>query len=424
MPGLRIRDLNESDLDQVVRLWEESTASGAAPVFHIGEAVAAVLAGELSLAAVVGDRIVGTVVTRITGDRAWILRVAVIPELRKQGIGGALLDAIDHRLVALGVRRSAALLPADETGEQAFVNRGFERHSGVDYFEKVLVSRPAERQLLDSLGGQVIESGLWARLKGMETEKSLIERRVILPLAEAETAERHGVTPPKAIILFGPPGTGKTTFARGIASRLDWPFVELFPSRLAAGGRDAQANELKDFFAALVEIERLVLFIDEVEEIASSRENTPVTHGVTNELLKAIPLFRGQPHRLLVCATNSVRSLDGAFVRPGRFDYLLPVGPPDESARAAIWGRYVSGITDSNVDIKALVAASSMFTPADIEFAARKGAQAAFERAVLEKSDGRAETGDFLWAISQVRPSLTRSMIREFEEDIEDFARH
>ncbi len=424
MPGLRIRDLIESDLDQVVRLWEESTACGAAPVFHVGEAVAAVLAGEPSLAAVKGDRIVGTVVTRVAGDRAWILRVAVAPELREQGIGGLLLDAIDHRLTALGVHRSAGLLPEGETGEQAFVNWGFERRSGVDYFEKVLVARPAERQVLESLGGQVIESGLWERLKGMEAEKSLIERRVILPLAEAEAAEFHGVTPPKAIILFGPPGTGKTTFARGIASRLAWPFVELFPSRLAAGGRDAQANELRDFFAALVEIEHLVLFIDEVEEIAASRESMPVTHGVTNELLKAIPLFRGQPNRLLVCATNSVRSLDGAFVRPGRFDYLLPVGPPDETARAAIWGRYVSGITDSKVDIEALVAASSLFTPADIEFAARKGAQAAFERAVLEKSGGRADTADFLWAISQVRPSLTRAMIREFEEDIEHFARH
>ena len=74
----------------------------------------------------------------------------------------------------------------------------------------------------------------------MVKEKELIERRVILPLAQARLAGRLGLVPPRAVVLFGPPGTGKTTFAKGVAARLGWPFVELFPSRLAgdspAGG--------------------------------------------------------------------------------------------------------------------------------------------------------------------------------------------
>jgi SpoVK/Ycf46/Vps4 family AAA+-type ATPase len=237
-------------------------------------------------------------------------------------------------------------------------------------------------------------------------------------------AERHGVRPPRAIILFGPPGTGKTTFAKGVASRLGWPFVELFPSRLAAGGRDAQANSLRDYFAQVAELDRLVLFIDEVEEIAVSRDGQPATHGVTNELLKAIPLFREQSHHLLVCATNSVRSLDSAFIRPGRFDYLLPVGPPDEVARRAIWQKYVEGITAQKVDLEALVEATSLFTPADIEFAARKAAQLAFERALYEDPAHTAGTEDFLHAIREVRPTLDRGMIRQFQEDIEEYARY
>ena len=72
------------------------------------------------------------------------------------------------------------------------------------------------------------------KLEPGKEQKELIERRVILPLAEPERAAAHGVVPPRAIVLFGPPGTGKTTFARGIASHLGWPFVEIFPSRLAA----------------------------------------------------------------------------------------------------------------------------------------------------------------------------------------------
>jgi transitional endoplasmic reticulum ATPase len=68
----------------------------------------------------------------------------------------------------------------------------------------------------------------------MTAEKDMLERRLVLPLAKPELAEQYGIVPPRAVVLFGPPGTGKTTFAKAIASRLEWSFVEVFPSRLAA----------------------------------------------------------------------------------------------------------------------------------------------------------------------------------------------
>jgi len=188
----------------------------------------------------------------------------------------------------------------------------------------------------------------------MEAEKRVIERRIVLPLAEPNLAEQYGVSPPKAVILFGPPGTGKTSFAKAVAGRLGWPFVEVFPSRLAATDV-AMTTALREAFVNLMELEAAVVFIDEVEEIASARTGsaTSVAHGVTNELLKLIPAFREHDHRLLVCATNSVRSLDSAFLRPGRFDYVIPVGPPDASARRAIWKRYLGPARDE-VDLDAV----------------------------------------------------------------------
>jgi len=103
---------------------------------------------------------------------------------------------------------------------------------------------------------------------------------------------------------------------------------------------------------------------------------------------------------------------------------VLPVGPPDEEARTAIWGRYVGEITDEEVEIATLVEASVMFTPADIEFAAHKAAQRAFEREHFEQDQSRATTEDFLAAISQSRPSLTEEVVEAFEADTERFSRY
>jgi transitional endoplasmic reticulum ATPase len=169
----------------------------------------------------------------------------------------------------------------------------------------------------------------------------------------------------------------------------------------------------------------VVLFIDEVEEIAGLRQPRTVSaaQGVTNEMLKLIPPFREKDDRLLVCATNSVRDLDTAFLRHGRFDYVLPVGPPDEDARHAIWARYLRAIPHGELDMTAVVAQSILFTPADIEFAARRTAQLVFERVLFEHQEELAATGDVLRGIAETRRTLTHQMVADFEQDITDFAR-
>jgi transitional endoplasmic reticulum ATPase len=420
----RLRDFDDDDLDQAIAIWDQSRVPETGePVFSLAEAMAAARAGQPAVVAEVGDEVVGMAVAQTQGERAWVLLVALGARWRHRGIGSALLTDLERRLRSLGVRRICAVIPDGATGSAAFENSGYTRRDGLVYYEMIEHLRPDEANVLAELGGRLLPPGLWQDLAGMEQEKRIIEQRIIAPLAHPDVADRYGVRPPKAVILFGPPGTGKTSFAKGISSRLGWPFVELFPSRLAASSPGGLAASLREVFAELTELDELVLFIDEVEEIAVARAGASTAEtGVTNELLKLIPTFREDDKRLLVCATNSVHSLDSAFLRPGRFDYVIPVGPPDPPARAAVWKRYL-GAANGDVDIDQLVAATELFTPADIEFAARKGAQAAFEREILHGTGEKATTADYLAAIAEVRPTLTTEMLAEFSDDKADYAR-
>jgi GNAT superfamily N-acetyltransferase len=424
MPAWRLRDYHDEDLDQAIVVWDQSRGSGAAePVFSVAEVVAAARTGQPAVVAEVGDEVVGMAVAQVQGERAWILLVALGSRWRHRGIGSALLGDLERRLRSAGVRRICAVLPDAATGSSALENSGYVRRDGLVYYELLEHLGPDQANLLEELGGLLLPPGVWDDMAGMETEKQIIERRIVDPLAHPDVAERYGVRPPKAVILFGPPGTGKTSFAKAISSRLGWPFVELFPSRLAAAGNGGLAASLREAFAEFAELDELVLFIDEVEEIATARTGASSTElGVTNELLKLIPAFRQHDSRLLVCATNAVHSLDSAFLRPGRFDYVIPVGPPDQPARKAIWLRYL-GAAGEGIDVDRLVTASELFTPADIEFAARKGSQAAFEREMRDPAGRPAVTEDFLSAIEQIRPTLTPDMLAEFERGKEDFAR-
>jgi SpoVK/Ycf46/Vps4 family AAA+-type ATPase len=337
------------------------------------------------------------------------------------GLGSALLAALEHRLLAAGVRALSAVLPEGETGATALRNSGFGPRSGLVFFEKVAAATPQEVSLLSSLGAEMPPSGLWNKVAGMAAEKELIERRLVLPLAHPELADQHGVEPPRAVVLFGPPGTGKSTFARAIASRLAWPFMELFPARLAGG--DGLASGLSRRFDEIGQLDHALVFIDEVEEVAGERSGADTgSVGVVNELLKAIVRFRDRDGRLLVCATNDVTRLDPAFLRHGRFDYVLPIGPPDHAARVALWESYLRKV-GAEADIEALASASDGFTPADIAHAARTVAQALFERTIDTGERAHPTTDHFLETIHQTRPTVSSAMANAFADQTARFAR-
>jgi SpoVK/Ycf46/Vps4 family AAA+-type ATPase len=134
-------------------------------------------------------------------------------------------------------------------------------------------------------------------------------------------------------------------------------------------------------------------------------------------------LKRLQKKNLLICATNYIRELDHALLRPGRFDCIIPVGGLDDEGRRTIFEHYLSTTNRGEVDTDKIISMIPWFTPADIEFLFQKVKQAAFERELDRGENYLVTTRTFEELIPEVRPTLTDQIVGEFEEDSREFTR-
>ena len=417
-----IRDLLLSDIGPAVRLLEECRGLPDTKPADVAQFVNDVSSGAPGVVAIENDRIVGIVQARVVADDAWINVVMIDPQSRQQGLGSAMLQRLEEKLLHLGVRKISALMGSSQAGEVALMNRGFSPTHGLVLYEKLEPIAPISMRIVDQYGGELLSAQLWDRVAGMHEEKQIIAGRVVAPLADPETANRVGVKAPATVMLFGPPGTGKTTFAKAIAGRLGWPFIELLPSKLESGEGSISA-ELRNAMSDLLQLDHAVVFIDEFDEIASAREHNPSTKGVVNELLKMIPSFRTTPGHLLVCATNFVADIDSAVLRPGRFDLVIPIGPPDLSARRALWQAALDRLDARDVDVEALAVVTEGYTPGDVELAAQRAAAAAFDRIREGAEPGFVSVDDLNNSVARTQASVSIAIRDRFAEEVVKFAR-
>ena len=283
-----------------------------------------------------------------------------------------------------------------------------------------------QHDLLNEMGALAISPQVWDTISDSQPPKQIVHKRIILPLTRADLSKKHGVVPPKAIIFFGPPGTGKTHFAKAIAGALSWWFIEIVPSMLMAEGADKLGANLRKIMEKARTLTEAVIFIDEFEEIAGSRdEASRVDKSITNEFLKQVPLFKSQAHNsLLVCATNYIRQLDAALLRPGRFDCVIPVGTLNEDERANILAHYLGKLNTGEVDLNRIVKMTARFTPADIEYLFQQVAQYAFEQELATQHDYRVTTDTIFEIMPKIRASLTDEVSVEFEKDSITYSRY
>ena len=173
---------------------------------------------------------------------------------------------------------------------------------------------------------------------GMDALKRNIMRSVLRPLSHTDAAyERFNVSPPNGILLHGPPGTGKTHFARAIAGELGHPYLELSAGDIKSRWVNESTEQVNQLFNEAEQFDRCVIFVDEIDALLAGRGNDlHREHAqVVNEFLAH--LDDEDPSFLLIAATNRADLLDEAATRRGRFDQQYEVGLPDKEAREKIF---------------------------------------------------------------------------------------
>ncbi|MCK5861562.1 MAG: ATP-binding protein [Candidatus Hydrogenedentes bacterium] len=307
-------------------------------------------------------------------------------------------DANELLAIALKLKAKAAKQQPETT--QKSITESSDSAEGGEKSQWELKNKPSEK--LDDVAG-------------LDDVKQELREKVIEPFLHPEIYERFKVNIGGGILMYGPPGNGKTFVAKAIAGELDAAFFNVNASQIKNKYVGETEKNLQRLFDEARKHPKSVLFLDEVDHLLGKRGNKKV--GVVTQFLSLTDgLVKNTNCLLVLAATNKPWSLDEAVIRPGRLGTHIYVGPPDAIAREAIIAYNMRDVPmTKDLSFNEIAARSEAYSGADIAELCDRAKRFALARQLSHGNEESISMDDFIAAKEKVKPSVTQASLKEYE---------
>ena len=252
----------------------------------------------------------------------------------------------------------------------------------------------------------------WDDVGGLDDVKQHLKEAVEWPLKTPEIFSKLGIKPPKGILLYGPPGCGKTMLARAVATESEANFISIKGPEVFSKWVGESEKAIREVFRKARMAAPAVIFLDEMDSLTPRRgmgmSDSGVSERVISQLLTEMDGIVTLQDIVVIAATNRPDMVDSAVLRPGRFDRLIYVPEPDEKSRLQIFKIYTKEMPlTKDVDLNQLASVSKYYSGADIESLCREAAMHTLRKDVNARE---VTMKDFQDAMKEVGPSVTPDM--------------
>jgi proteasome regulatory subunit len=243
----------------------------------------------------------------------------------------------------------------------------------------------------------------YADIGGLTDVIREVREAVEYPLTNPQIYANVGVEPPKGVLLYGAPGTGKTLIAKAVAHEARAKFIRMSGSELVHKFIGEGAGLVRELFQLAREHDKAIIFIDEIDAVGSMRTNdgTSGSAEVQRTLMQLLAEMDGFDNRgnvRIMAATNRADMLDPALLRPGRFDRLIEIPLPDKDARLQILKIHSRKMHLADIDLESIAAKAEDTTGAELESICREAGMIAVRR-----EGEQVEMADFAAAVRKVK---------------------